>query len=234
MPNSWESVQVDGNEMAIYLTIPEGDGPFPAVVVAPHNGGVDSWYQDMTRRMTESGYVAACPEVYHRDPTDCTDNGSTRWARLRSDGLTSDIAATVAFLKAHASVDGGRLGVIGYCGGGQITYLVAATIPEFKAACIYHSGNIPDPWADGRSSFDFTANICPLLGQFGDEDQNPTLEQVNRIDAELTKLGKPHEFHTYPHTAHGFMAYHQLHLYNATADRTSWPRTLEFFDRYLR
>ena len=234
MPNYWETVTVEGDDMAVYVTLPEGDGPFPAVVVLPHAGGVDSFFQDMTRRLSECGYAAACPDMYHRAPVDSTDRGIVHFERLRSDNMIKDTAATVDFLKAHSVVDGQRLGVMGYCGGGQITYLVATAIADFKAACIYHAGHLFEPWADGMVSFDRSSHlVCPLLGHFGEEDLHPTIEEVGHISAELTQLGKDHEFYTYPLTHHGFMAYHRTELYNATSDRASWPRTLDFFHRHL-
>ena len=57
---------------------------------------------------------------------------------------------------------------------------------------------------------DYTANVsCPVLGLFGEEDQSPTLEQVDIHEAELKKHGKDYEFHRYPNAGHGFFYYHR-------------------------
>ena len=234
MPNTWERVVVDGHEMAVYVSKPEGTGPFPAVVMPPHNGGVDWWYREMTRRMAAAGYVAACPDLYHRDPPDCTDVGNTRFERLRSDTIIKDGQAMVEFLRSNAEVDGERIGVLGYCGGGQIAYLMAGAIRDFKVACVYYPSHLPVPWADGRASMEWTSQIrCPLLGLFGEWDNNPSVEEARQIDEELTRLGTPHEFHIYPNTGHGFAAHMRQELYNATSDRDAWARVVAFFDKHL-
>ena len=234
MASYWETVTVDGQNMATYLSVPEGDGPFPAVVLPPHNGGVDSWHHDLTRRMAEAGFVTACLDLYYRDPVDSTESGRDRFNRLRSDNVIKDVRATVEFLKSYPGVDGDRLGVIGWCGGGQVAYMVATAIPEFKAACLYHPGHLFDTWADGAVCFDRSADLkCPLLAHFGEHGTAIPMKDVARLDAELTRLGKSHEFYTYPYATTGFMAYHRTEIYHAPSDRASWPRTVAFFEKYL-
>lgn len=61
MKSSWESAQVDGSEMKQYVCVPDGTGPFPAVVVIMHRGGVDEFVQEMARRLATTGYLAAAP-----------------------------------------------------------------------------------------------------------------------------------------------------------------------------
>jgi carboxymethylenebutenolidase len=233
MAASWESVKVDGNDMRIYVSAPDGPGPFPGVVVVQHQGGVDAFIQEMAQRLADAGYVAAAPDLYHRDGPDCQDDGPTRRARLRDVNIIADVNATAAFLKGHRLVDGERLGIIGFCMGGRVAYLMATVNPQFKAAVDYYGGNVMVPWGDGPAPFERTADMhCPLLGFFGDQDRNPSPADMRRLDAELTKYGKPHEFVLYPGADHAFMNRHG-HRYNAEADRDSWPKTLAFFAKYL-
>jgi carboxymethylenebutenolidase len=90
------------------------------------------------------------------------------------------------------------------------------------------------PWGEGPSPFDRTAEIhCPLIGLFGEEDTNPSPADMRKLDAELTRLGKVHEFHSYPGANHAFMNQHG-NRYHAGADRDSWPKTLAFFEKHLR
>jgi len=233
MASSWETIQVDGSDMRIYVSAPEGAGPFPAVVVIQHQGGVDTFVQEMTDRLASAGYVGAAPDLYHRDGPGCQDDGPTRRARLRDVNIINDVNATVDFLRGHRAVDGHRLGIVGFCMGGRVAYLMAATNPHFKAAVDYYGGNIFVPWGDGPAPFARTAEIhCPLLGLFGEKDANPSPADMRRLDAELTRLGKIHEFYAYPGADHAFMNRHGAR-YNADADRNSWPKTLAFFGKYL-
>jgi carboxymethylenebutenolidase len=228
-----ESIKVDGEDMKLYVSVPEGKGPFPAVVVIQHQGGIDQFVEDMTQRIAGAGYVGVAPELYHRDGPNCQDDGPTRRARLRDVNVIKDVNASVDFLKGHPGVDSERLAIVGFCMGGRVAYLMAAANPSFKAAA-YYGGNIMAPWGEGPSPFDRSGEIhCPLIGLFGEEDTNPSPADMRKLDAELTRLGKVHEFHAYPGANHAFMNQHG-NRYHADADRDSWPKTLAFFEKYLR
>jgi carboxymethylenebutenolidase len=189
--------------------------------------------EEMTQRVASAGYAAVAPDLYHRDGPDCKDDGPTRRARLLDVNVIKDVNATVEFLRGHRSVDAERLGIIGFCMGGRVSYLMAAANPYLKAAVAYYGGNIMVPWGDGPAPFDRTAEIhCPLLGLFGEDDANPSPADMRKLDAELTKHGKVHEFHSYPGAGHAFMN-RRGERYRADADRDSWPKTLAFFAKYL-
>jgi carboxymethylenebutenolidase len=229
-----EPVRVDGEEMKIYLSVPDGTGPFPAVVVIQHQGGVDGFIEEMTERMASAGYVGAAPDLYHRDSPDCQDDAPTRRGRLRDLTVIKDVNATVDFLKGHRAVDGERLGIVGFCMGGRVAYLMAAAQPSFKAAATYYGGGVMVPWGEGPAPVDRTGEIhCPVIGLFGEEDANPSPADMRKLDAELKRHGKTHEFHSYPGAKHAFMN-RRGDRYHAQADRDSWPKTLAFFEQYLR
>lgn len=233
MTSFWDSTTVDGAEMRLYVSVPEGTGPFPGVVVIQHQGGVDDFVEDMTQRMATAGYVGVAPDLYHRDGPDCQDDGPTRRARLRDVTVIKDVNATVDCLKGHSAVDAERLGIVGFCMGGRVAYLMAAVNPSFKASAAYYGGNIMVPWGDSPAPFDRTADIhCPLIGLFGEEDANPSPADMRKLDAALTKYGKVHEFYSYPGANHAFMNARGTR-YHAEADRDSWPKTLAFFKKYL-
>ncbi len=233
MTDFWERIQVDGNDMQLFVSVPDGSGPFPAVVVIQHQGGVDAFVQEMTQRIAQAGYVGVAPELYHRDGPDCQDDGPTRRARLQDVNVIKDVNATVDFLHAHDAVDSERLGIVGFCMGGRVVYLMSAMNPSFKAAAAYYGGNIMVPWGEGPSPFDRTAEIqCPLIGLFGEADSNPSPADMRTLDAELTKHGKVHEFHAYPGADHAFMNA-RGERYHAAAAQDSWPKTLAFFAKYL-
>ena len=233
MASMRDSVTVDGATMNLYVSIPDGTGPFPAVVVIQHQGGVDEFIEEMTDRVGAAGYVGVAPDLYHRDGPDCRDDGPTRRARLLDVNVIKDVNATVDYLRRHRAVDARRLGIVGFCMGGRVAYLMAAAQPAFKAAVDYYGGNIMVPWGDGVAPFARTAEIgCPLLGLFGEEDGNPSPADMKKLDAELTKHGKIHEFHSYPGANHAFMNRRGAR-YHEAADRDSWPKMLAFFDKHL-
>jgi dienelactone hydrolase len=69
------------------------------------------------------------------------------------------VNATVDFLKSHPGVDGEQLGIVGFCTGGRVAYLMAVANPSFKAAAAYYGGNIMVPWGEGPSPFDRTREV---------------------------------------------------------------------------
>lgn len=230
----WQQVETDGSTMRMHVSIPEGSGPFPGLLVIQHQGGIDEFMQLMTRRLAEAGYVAAAPDLYHRDGPGCTDDPVTRRSRLSDRRIINDINATVGFLSRQSTVHDGRFGVIGFCMGGRLAYLMAAVNPDLKAAVAYYPGNMFRAWGrDLPSPFERMADVyCPLQGHFGADDKNPSPEDMEKLDIELNKFHKAHEFYSYADAGHAFMDTTK-ESYRGRAADASWPRTLQFFGRYL-
>ncbi len=113
---------------------------------------------------------------------------------------------------------------------------MAAADHRLKASVAYYGGNIMVPWGEGvPAPYARTADIgCPLLFHFGDDDSNPSPADRVKLDTELTRHGKPHEFYTYPNAGHAFMNFTNPERYREAAAEASWPRTLEFLGRHLR
>jgi len=95
--SSWQQIDTDDSTMRMRVSLPTGSGSFPAGIVIQHQGGVDEFVQNITRRLAESGYVAAAPDLYHRDGPECTDDIVTRRTRLRDRNIINDVNAAVAF-----------------------------------------------------------------------------------------------------------------------------------------
>lgn len=233
--SNWQETESDGSIMRLHLSVPDGPGKFPALVVMQHQGGVDEFLQRTTERLAQAGYVAAAPDLYHRDGPDCKDDIVTRRSRLSDRRIINDIAATIAFLRRQDNVAGERLGIIGFCMGGRLAYLGAATNSAFKAAVAFYPGNVFRAWGrDLPSPFERTKDIqCPLQGHFGAEDSNPSPADMAKLDEELKKFDKAHEFYSYENAGHAFLD-STKESYRRHADETSWPRAVEFFDRYLK
>ena len=227
MGSSWENVKVDERHMDIYVSVPGGSGPFPAVVVGQHGVVVDQFIRDMADRLAAEGYAAVTPNLSHRITEDMP--------HLSDSLILADINAAVEFLRNHASVDGERIGVTGFCMGGRVTWLAAAVTPHFKAAVPYYGGDIMVPWGSAtQTPFELSGGInCPILFHFGEADENPSQVDMRALDAELTRLGKPHQFYAYPGAGHAFMD-HSAVRFNREASQVSWFRTLDFFAEHLK
>ncbi len=233
MASSWEKARVDGSDMPLYLSVPSSGRPVPGIVVVHGQSGLDSFIKDTTHMLALQGYAAVAPNLYHRDGPDCKDDNPTRKARLRDTTIISDINAAIGFLKNHPQVDAGRLGIVGFCMGGRLVYLMSAANRDLKAGVMFYPSSTMVPFGDAPSPFERTREIgCPIQGHFGADDKNPSPEDMRKLDAELTQWGKSHEFHTYAGAAHAFVN-SGSNNYRPHAAALSWPKATEFFSRHL-
>jgi carboxymethylenebutenolidase len=229
----WETTQVAGQPMRIMLATPSSRNAAPGIVVIQHGPGLDRFMEDRVDDLARNGYVAAAADLYHRQP----DGGDmmTRIGRLRDDEILADTDATIAHLRSLPEVRVGDLAVLGFCMGGRVTYLLAGARPAaWRAAGVFYGGNIMQAWGDGPSPFDRTGQIaCPVIGFFGLDDTNPSPADVDRIDAEMTRLGKPHEFHRYAGAGHAFLNFTNPDRYRKDQAADAWPKMLGFLQRHL-
>jgi len=232
MAGRWDTVAVDG-EMRCYVTEPAG-GPAPVVVVIQHAGGVDEFVRTMTDRVAEAGFVGIAPDLYHRDEPNSGDDPITRMTRLRDANIIKDVRAAIEHVKTLSSARGDHIGITGFCMGGRVAFLIATQLAELKASVVFYGGNIMRPWGEGPAPFELADRVeCPVLGLFGADDGNPNPEDVAKLDAELTRLGKQHEFHSYAGAGHAFMSEGRP-SYRADAAEDAWTRATAWFNKYLR
>ena len=255
MPGFWETATVNGHHMPMYASVPGTRAaftpPYPAILVAQHATGVDAFIQDICDQLAAQGYAAVAPNLYHRHTDDAIAASAAGGPRPRPPALLSDpniiadLNAAVAWLRNHDAVQSDRIGVTGFCMGGRVAWLAAAVNPHFKAVVPFYGGNLTaawnagdptasDPTAAAPTPFDLAENInCPMLFHFGAIDANPSPDDMRMLDAELTRLDKPHQFHAYPGADHAFMN-PAGGRYNEAAALAAWPRTLAFFDQRLK
>ena len=232
MSTHWETLKVDGDDMKAFVGEPDTTGRHPGIVVVMGKTGIDEALQGQVADLAAHGFVSIASDMFHREDPNAPDYDTANM-RVLDVNIKKDVNVAISTLKAHALVDPKRIGIVGFCMGGRISYLMATRNSEIKAAAVYYGGNIMKPRGDGPSPFEQTAKIsCPVIGLFGLEDENPSPADVKKIDAELTRLGKVHEFHAYPGAGHAFMGKGRP-SYREHAAREAWPKTLDWFKKYL-
>jgi carboxymethylenebutenolidase len=246
MSARWEQLNVDNSPMDIYLDEPQGEGPHPAVVVIMHGPGLDTFTQTTASRLAEQGYVVAAPNMFHhmsdydaRKPAEeqrRPQGAPSRVAELNDPHVVADVNATVAYLRGMPQVGSSPIGITGFCMGGRVSFLMAAVSGEFSAAAPFYGGNTMALWGDGKiTPFDQFAQVsCPILAFFGEDDANPSPDDMQKLDAELSSRGKAHEFHSYPGAGHSFMSFDNPNSYREEAAKDAWDRLTAFFDAHLK
>ena len=234
MPSFWEKLPVDGQDMPVYASLPGGSGPFPAVVIAHPVSGVAEFTQSIADRLAQAGYAGVAMDLFHRVTDEMTADGTAKNAFLKDAEIVADVNATVDWLRHHPTIDAERIGMTGFCMGGRVAWLAATANPHFKAVVPYYPGNLWVSRGAPQSPFELSSHLnCPMLTHFGEVDQNPSQDDMRKLDDELTRLGKRHQFYVYPGADHAFMDFGQPHRYQKQASDASWPRTLEFFAEHL-
>ena len=249
MTGRWDTVQVDGGPMQVFVNTPDGSGPHPGVVVIMGLGGVDQQLQRVVDRLAEAGYAAAAPDLYHRQDDDILSQPAPqgmadpvrrgklyiKMGHLRDQDVEVDVQGTLGLLRGLPDVGSAPVGITGFCLGGRIAYLMAARVPELSAAALFYPHNLPVPWGDVPSPFEQTSQIgAPLIGFFGDNDGNPSPGDRMMVDALLNEHGKAHEFHSYPEVGHGFLTFDDDGSPRAVVSKDAWSRLLDFFGKHLK
>lgn len=233
MADRWDTVSSDG-DMRCYVTTPDGSGPFPTVVVIQHAGGVDEFVQVMTDRIAAAGFVGIAPDLYHRDDPNAGDDALTRMSHLRDTNIVADVNTAIEHAKTLPDTRDSKIGIIGFCMGGRVAYLLPAHNQELAVSVMFYGGNTMRSWGEGPTPFSLSERIgCPVLGLFGGDDGSPSPEEVAKIDAELTRLGKEHEFHSYTGAGHAFMSEGRP-SYRDDAATDAWLKCIAWLERHLK
>jgi carboxymethylenebutenolidase len=144
----------------------------------------------------------------------------------------------MAYLRAQPNSNG-KVGLIGFCSGGRHAYLSACSLPGVDALVDCWGGNVvvDDPKALNAmrpvAPIDLTEKLnCPMLGIFGNDDHNPTRDQVNRTEERLKKAGKNYEFHRYDGCPHAFFNTMRVtHRPEQALD--GWEKVFAFYKKHL-
>jgi len=257
MPSFWENLRFpgerdfddlhghQGHDMVTYVSHPpasEGSS-FPAIIVCQEAFGVTRHIEKVCDRFAQEGYVAVAPALFHREhPNPKLGYGDedaparTRYTgALRDDELVEDINVTIDYLSQHYQRTRGRkLGIVGYCVGGRITYLAATGCPGLSAASVYYGGRILVPFGDGPAPIDLSHQITiPVMGNFGEQDTNPTPDDVAQIESRLKDAGVTYDFKLYPNAGHGFNC-DERDSYHEESAKDALARTIRWFDKYVK
>jgi carboxymethylenebutenolidase len=223
-----------------FLALPDTAEKAPAVVVAQEAFGVNAHIEDVCRRFASAGYGALAPELYHRSGRglviEYDDFAKVRplLAKLTNDELATDTRAALGYLRAHPSVDSGRVGIVGFCLGGFAAFLAACRTNVAAAVCFYGGGIAQTRPGIGLSPLlDETPHIhAPILCFFGAEDQSISAEDVDAVRSRLETLETPHEVVVYEGVGHAFFC-DQRSSYHAASATDAWQKTMDFFGRRL-
>ena len=217
----------NGDNAPGYLVQPEGDGPFPAVVVIQEWWGLDDHIKDVAERFAAEGYVALAPDLYRGEVALEPDDARRLAMELELDQALIDIQGAVNYLIAQPQVEPKQAGVVGFCMGGRLTMMMSYRGQNVGAAVVFYGGGVQP------SDEDLKAISAPLLGIYGEADQGIPVDLIQAWDTKLDEFGKEHEIIIYPDAPHAFFN-NERPSFRANESADAWTHTLEWLNKHLQ
>jgi carboxymethylenebutenolidase len=237
-----DEVGTSVGRMPAFVARPSAAGSYPAVIVAMEAFGLNSHIKRVASRIAELGYIVAAPDFYFRQPNsvvayDNLPEALRLMSTLSDRAVLADVECVISFLKAQPGVKPDKIGMIGFCMGGRMTFLAACKNPSIKAAVTFYGGGIASVMRPSERTpvapLEYANELhAPMLLLFGGQDAFIPPEHVERIRERLAALGKTAETVVYPNADHGFFCDERL-SYQAEAASDAWERTARFFAQHL-
>ncbi|HBU82534.1 MULTISPECIES: dienelactone hydrolase family protein [Paenibacillus] len=213
----------------------------PVILLIQEAFGVNSHIQDVCRRLAAQGYVVVSPDLYYRTGVwqsfGYTEYPATAKSRvpLTEDRTMGDIQAVLNYILDMEGADESRVGVIGYCMGGMLSYLTASHFSDrIKTSVVYYGGGMTAQTPSFPvAPVNRTNRIkVPVLGFFGGMDRGIPKEVVDQMDQALEAADIEHAIYYYPEADHGFFC-NERQSYHPIAAQDAWHRTLTWFAEKL-
>lgn len=220
----------DGTSVGLYIARPEGS-PRGGIIVLQEIFGVNPHIRDVTERFAREGYLAAAPDLFHRQGTwyegSYTDFAPSRERanQASQDNIRADLRATHAWLAKQLPAIAARIASIGFCMGGRQSFVANGVLPLACAVSFYGS-NIP-PLGELAAS-----QSGPFMAVWGGLDKGIDLAQRRAVFDLLNGANKPFVDITFSDADHGFFCDMRSH-YQPVAARQAWALVKAFFDEHL-
>ncbi len=208
-----------------YEAVPK-TGAGPGVIVLQEWWGLVPHIQDVCDRLADAGFVALAPDLYHGEVGQSPDEAGRLMMALNIESAARDLGAAVRRLREHPAVAAPKVGVMGFCMGGQLALYAASRFPEI-GACADFYGIHPSVKPD------LSGVRCPVLGIFAEKDAYVTPAVARALEADLKKHGVRTEFTVHPGVDHAFFNDSRPQVYHAETARKVWARLLDFFRENL-
>lgn len=220
-----------GNLLFGYLARPSAQGKHPAIIVVHANQGLNDYTRDVARRLAKQGYAVLAIDFLSR-------HGGTRKANPKGEGLNNirelepwqavaeDADAGYAYLKKLPEVRADRLGLIGFCWGGEMTFSSATEVRGLNAVVVFY-GRSPKP-------LERIEKIqAPVLAHYGEKDPGVN-QDIPSTEEAMKKYNKSYSYKIYPGAQHGFHSDTSPERYHPEAAKEAWAKTLDFFRKNLQ
>ncbi len=219
-----EMIELGGDARA-YLARPAG-GSGPGLLVLQEWWGLDWGIKEMADRLAEDGFVALAPDLYRGELADHDemDKAGHLMSSMPAERAAKDMSVAVDALAALDGVTGSGIGVIGFCMGGMLSFLIAADRPDKVTAIVPFYG-----FPSGDSEPDWAPMTATVRGHMAEVDSFFGPEGARALEATLRGLGKDVSLTVHAGSGHAFMSRHNaLGTYDESLADQVWPEAVAF------
>jgi carboxymethylenebutenolidase len=220
----------NGSVASGYLALPPG-GTGPGVLVIQEWWGLDSGIKEMADRLGAAGFVALAPDLYHGELAGHTemDKAARLMQTMPPDRAARDMSGAIDYLASHRAVTGKSVGVVGFCMGGMLSFLIACNRPDKVKAVVPFYG-----FPQGAAEPDWSKLAATVSGHMAEQDDYFAPAAARALEAKLRGMGKNVTLTVHPGTGHAFMGPHNaLGTLNAKLAAEIWPGVVSFLKKEL-
>jgi carboxymethylenebutenolidase len=220
----------NGSTASGYLVKPPS-GSGPGVLVIQEWWGLDSGIKEMADRLGAAGFVALAPDLYHGELAqhDEMDKASHLMQKLPPDRAGRDMSGAIDYLASHPAVTGTGIGVVGFCMGGMLSFIIAANRPDKVKAAVPFYG-----FPQGLAEPEWSTLSAAISGHMAEHDDFFPPEAAKALETRLRAMGKDVTLTVHPGTGHAFMAPHNaLGTHNPAVAAKVWPDAMAFLKKHL-
>ena len=209
-----------------FLAAPQGEGPFPGIIVVQEWWGLDDHIKDVVQRLASEGFVALAPDLYHGKVTKEPGEAQKLMMSLNMGQATKELTKAADYLASRPEVEGKGIGAIGFCMGGGLALNLACESPHIRAVAPFYGTN-PNP-------IDKVQDLRgPVFAVYAEHD-NFAGENIRRqLEEALNQREIVYETQVYPNAQHAFFNDTRAEVYNREAAEDAWRRAVSLFHENL-
>ena len=225
MSGSMVQFPANGHTCDGYLSLPAG-GTGPGLIVIQEWWGLVDHIKTLCDRFAAEGFVALAPDMYHGERTTSPDQAGKLLMALNIAQAAKDMRGAAEFLRASASVKPKKVGILGFCMGGQLALFAAQEHPDVIDAAVDFYGIHP------KVEIVPSRLKVPVLGHFGTRDKSVSVDAVHAMAKTCVAAGGSFEVHAYE-ADHAFFNDTRPQVYDGAAATLAFSRTLTFLRKHL-
>lgn len=215
-----------GPDVRAYVARPDGEGPFPTVIMIHEFFGLNDSIIGRADLLAEQGYYVIAPDTFRGSTTSWIPRAIYLVMTAKPQEINSDLDSVYSWLESQPEVDSNRIAILGFCYGGRTSLAYSLHNNGLATTVIFYGSPETDPQV--------LKNLPgPVLGIFGGADQSISVESVQAFDEALTEANVPHQISIYDGQPHAFVQSAEG-IKSGGAQGDAWNEMLEFLEQNLK